>query len=290
MMKRLMINSIQCIIKPNKHNFSKQYIQYRHLSIPSQPPPSSSSSDNSTPRPIGIIEEDVLYQQNSTDIFITIKTIVQGFLNFPSAKDLNKLYEVSGEFTPMIWLSLSTNLLLKKYDFDAYDFHIGSKYAIKQLQLSIASKDFYNYINKYTNDNTVNEYMKLNLHSILFKGCVDAISHLNNNKQMIIMKECDITNVKISSINTYIVTNTIDEDDVAIINDIEIPKRINYPIGSVICVVDVSFVANSTYEYHLENEIKEEAKAGKSVWTFQSCISNHAPLAWIVTKFDGLGA
>jgi len=290
MMKRLMINSIQCIIKPNKHNFSKQYIQYRHLSIPSQPPPPSSSSDNSTPRPIGIIEEDVLYQQNSTDIFITIKTIVQGFLNFPSAKDLNKLYEVSGEFTPMIWLSLSTNLLLKKYDFDAYDFHIGSKYAIKQLQLSIASKDFYNYINKYTNDNTVNEYMKLNLHSILFKGCVDAISHLNNNKQMIIMKECDITNVKISSINTYIVTNTIDEDDVAIINDIEIPKRINYPIGSVICVVDVSFVANSTYEYHLENEIKEEAKAGKSVWTFQSCISNHAPLAWIVTKFDGLGA
>jgi hypothetical protein len=190
----------------------------------------------------------------------------------------------------MIWLSLSTNLLLKKYDFDAYDFHIGSKYAIKQLQLSIASKDFYNYINKYTNHNTVNEYMKLNLHSILFKGCVDAISHLNNNKQMIIMKECDITNVKISSINTYIVTNTIDEDDVAIINDIEIPKRINYPIGSVICVVDVSFVANSTYEYHLENEIKEEVKAGKSVWTFQSCISNHAPLAWIVTKFDGLGA
>ena len=280
-----MINSIKCIIKPNKHNISKQYIQYRHLSTPSQPPPSSSSSsNNSTPRPIGIIEEDVLYQQNSTDIFVTMKTIVQGFLNFPSAKDLNKLYEVSGEFTPIIWLSLSTNLLLKKYDFDAYDFHIGSKYAIKQLQLSIASKDFYNYINKYTNDNTVNEYMKLNLHSILFKGCVDAISHLNNNKQMIIMKECDISNVKISSINTYIVTNTIDEDD------IEIPKRINYPIGSVICEVDVSFVANSTYEYHMDNEIKEEVKAGKSVWTFQSCISNHAPLAWIVTKFDGLGA
>lgn len=256
----------------------------------------STPSSDPNPRPIGIIEEDILHQQNSTDLLIRLKTVLQGFFSYTK---INDLYKISGEYAPLVWLSLSTNYLLTKYEFDVDDFHIGSKHAIKQLQLSIASKDFYNYINKYTNDKTVNDFMKTNLHPILFKGCVDAISHLNSNKQMIIMKNIELLNVKLCSVDTYIVTDTIDEEDVVVINDEEdvvvindivVPRRINYPLGSVICNVDVAFLATSTYEYHLDDEIKEEVKSGKSIWTFQSCISNHVPLSWVVTKFDGLGA
>jgi hypothetical protein len=254
-----------------------QKISIRLLSTPSDP---------SNPRPIGIIEEDILHQQNSTDLIIRLKTVLQGFFSY---NKINELYKISGEYAPLLWLSLSTNYLLTKYQFDVHDFHVGSKHAIKQLQLSIASKDFYNYINKYTNEKTVNDFMKVNLHPILFKGYVDAVSHLNSNKQMIIMKNIELLDVKLCAVDTYIVTDIIDED-VVVINDIEVPKRINYPVGSVICNVDVSFLAKSTYEYHLESEIKEEVKAGRSIWTFQSCISNHFPMSWIVTKFDGLGA
>lgn len=287
---RLLINKyIKNIIINNNRSLVPSSLcytmKYRYLSSSSSTPPPVDPN----PRQIGIIEEDLLYQQNSTDLFIRLKTVLQGFVNYSK---INKLYEVSGEYSPLIWLSLSTNYLLTKYQFDAYDFHIGSKHAIKRLQLGIASTELYNYVNKYNNDKTVNDFLKDTLHPILYKGCVDALSHLNDNKQMIIMKDIEILNAKICSVNTYIVTSVEEEEeeDVTVINGIEMSKRVKYPVGSVIVEVDVAFLASSTYVYHLENETKEEVKAGNSVWTFQSCISNHIPQSWIVTRFDGLGA
>jgi len=240
--------------------------------------------------PKGIIDEDILYQQNSIDLILRLKTAVQCLFNLNKvSSELKELHSISGERVFFIWLDLNTNKLLEKYHFDAYDFHIGAKEAIKQLQLSIASKDFYNYINKYSNDNKINDFMKLTIHPILFKGCVDAVKHLHEQNQMIIMKDIDIINANVSSLETYIVTSVNEVEEILMINGIEIPKKINYPIGSVIINCDVTFLSNCIYEYHLENQIKEETKLSKSTWTFQACLSNHIPMNWIVTKFDGLG-
>ena len=240
--------------------------------------------------PKGIIDEDILYQQNSTDLILRLKTAVKCFFNLNKvSSELKELHSISGESVFFLWLDLNTNRLLEKYHFDAYDFHIGSKEAIKQLQLSIASKDFYNYINKYSNDIKINDFMKLTIHPILFKGCVDAVKHLHEQNQMIIMKDIDIINANVSSVETYIVTSVNEVEEILMINGIEIPKKINYPIGSVIINCDVTFLSNCIYEYHLENQIKEETKLSKSTWTFQTCLSNHIPMNWIVTKFDGLG-
>lgn len=239
--------------------------------------------------PKGVVDEDILYQQNSTDLLIRLKTTIQCFFNLNKVStQVQELYNISGESAFLLWLSLNTNYLLTKYNFDVYDFHIGAKEAIKQLQLSIASKDFYNYINKYSNDQTINDFMKLTLHPILFKGCVDAVKHLHEQNQMIIMKDIEILSANVSSINTYIVTS-VENEEIVMINGIEMPKKINYPFGSVIINCDVTFVTNSKYEYHLDNGIKEETKLSKSTWTFQSCLSNHIPMNWMVTKFDGLG-
>ena len=97
--------------------------------------------------------------------------------------------------------------------------------------------------------------MKKTVHPILFKGCVDAVRHLHEQNQMIIMKDIDIINANVSSVETYIVTSVNEVEEILMINGIEMPKKINYPIGSVIINCDVTFLSNCNFKSLLSSSI-----------------------------------
>jgi hypothetical protein len=57
-----------------------------------------------------------------------------------------------------------------------------------------------------------------------------------------------------------------------------------YPIGSVIAIVDVLYVVDETYRVKESSEEDVTNRIASYHWEFQSCISDHKEMDWIVVQ------
>jgi hypothetical protein len=202
------------------------------------------------------------------------------------------------------------NPLLQKYTFSPYTFLSGAKEAFLQIQKAIIMLHLMNN-NRFCERNEnyqLSEYstnlLKISLSPDLFRRIeeltnepIESISDAFND-YILNTNSIKLNSMIIEHVETKIIEGKEErtgERDVSESSSEEkeeeekfltkgTSSRIQYPIGSVLSIVDVNFEFEQVYQHFDEREITKP-KVKRSVssnWRFEGCISGHIPLNWMV--------
>lgn len=196
----------------------------------------------------------------------------------------------------LVGIKLFTDLynpLLEKYAFNVYEFFDGCKEAFLQINKSII---ILHYMNNDLFSERKENYQLLEIHKNLLQTTLSTSLFGHIERQI---------NDKIESFSTSPVFNdyTINLNSLKL-NSIIIEKvetkvvdefYTEYPVGSVLAVIDVRFESEQLYEHSNNPEIINKTKASNqkevkpklkrvvsSNWRFEGCISGHVPLHWTI--------
>ena len=106
---------------------------------------------SSSPADTTVIDREL---QSSYEGLVPRLLTLQKLLDVKGQSDFFKLHKqgVVSQESPITAMAIYADLqnpLLTKYKFDAQDFMVGAKEAFKQVHMTIASADFFNYSNGF---------------------------------------------------------------------------------------------------------------------------------------------
>eukprot|EP01038_Epipyxis_sp_PR26KG_P009379 gene9379-12637_t len=169
------------------------------------------------------------------------------------------------------------NPLLKKYNFDPVDFMEGANEAFKQIFTIFNSIELSNFSKGNIQESSKAELIKSvtvpKIHDTVFEALKGA-------KFVTMLKDFKIVSNFIETISTDIITK---END----------KSIRYPQGSVVAYVTVNFIVVESYIFKNrdllsllpdDDDDKTIDRTVSHMWTFESCISGHKEMDWIICK------
>ena len=109
---------------------------------------------SSSPADSTVIDREL---QSTYEGMIPRLLTLQKLLDVKGRSDFFKLHKqgVVSQESPLSAMAIFADLqnpLLTKYQFDAEDFMVGAKEAFKQVHMTIASADFFNYSNGFDKD------------------------------------------------------------------------------------------------------------------------------------------
>lgn len=199
------------------------------------------------------------------------------------------------------------NPLLIKYKFDLGDFVLGAREAFRQMQLAVASKDFFEYASNVTTSSTDNDFLSEvlnpNLHAAVVRAAAAEVDRTEGRISDMVVETAEVRECFVTHVETFM-GNEIKEMDEAKneweavkqavgVNPTDIPDEANeslerFPDDAVVADVHVYFNVLEAFKKPLVSNAGVSVNAErvtKTICTFRGCISGHTDLEWRVVDF-----